>query len=421
VPKPKTKELPVPEQDKPQISEELVDQLLSSVKHPSELLSSDGLLRQLMSRLVQKSLDAELTEHLGYEPGQKRASTNARNGRSPKTLQTEVGPIEVEVPRDREGSFEPQLVPKHQRRLSGFDERILALYACGMSTRPIQDFFQQAYGADVSPQLVSRVTDAALADVEEWRHRKLDSVYPIVYLDGLQVKVKTDGLVAGRVVYVALGVTMEGKKEVLGLWMAQTEGAKFWLSVVTELHNRGVQDILIACCDGLKGFPEAIEAVFPHTLVQTCIVHQICKREPTLAPAPSPFPSPACPEPASDAPRQLPSPKCRRIPTRRLPSGQISLIRSPSSSSTPPNSASSLFYRHLRHPGAPPSLPHEPVPQTLPAHPLLPDPPPDSLSRPFPDLYSPDPPKTPLPSPRAPRSPGSPALRLAPRSPRRTR
>lgn len=259
----------------PNIPEELVDQLLASVKHPSELLSGDGLLRQLMSRLVQKSLDAELTEHLGYEPGDKPVSTNTRNGRSKKTLQTEAGPIDIEVPRDREGSFEPQLVAKHQRRLGGFDERILALYARGMSTRQIQDFFQEAYGADVSAQLVSRVTDAALADVEEWRQRKLDSVYPIVYLDGLAVKVKTDGMVAGRVVYVALGVTMEGKKEVLGLWMAQTEGAKFWLSVVTELHNRGVQDILIACCDGLKGFPEAIEAVFPHTLVQTCIVHQI--------------------------------------------------------------------------------------------------------------------------------------------------
>lgn len=258
-----------------QIPEELVDQLLARVKHPSELLSSNGLMRQLMSRLVQKCLDAELTEHLGYEPGQKRVSTNARNGRSPKTVQTEAGPIEIEVPRDREGSFEPQLVPKHQRRLEGFDERILALYARGMSTRQIQDFFQEAYGADISPQLISRVTDAALSDVEEWRQRKLDEVYPIVYLDGFQVKVKTDGVVQPRIVYVALGVTMEGKKEVLGLWMAANEGAKFWLGVVTELHNRGVTDILIACCDGLKGFPEAIETVFPQTVVQTCIVHQI--------------------------------------------------------------------------------------------------------------------------------------------------
>jgi putative transposase len=276
VPKSKNVAPSVSEADPPvQIPEELVDQLLASVKHPSELLSSNGLMRQLMSRLVQKCLDAELTDHLGYEAGQKRLSTNTRNGRSAKTVQTEAGPIAIDVPRDREGTFEPVLIPKHQRRLESFDERILALYARGMSTRQIQDFFQETYGAEVSPQLVSRVTDSALSDVEEWRHRKLEEVYPIVYLDGLQVKVKTDGVVQPRVVYVALGVTREGKKEVLGLWMAATEGAKFWLSVVTELHNRGVLDILIACCDGLKGFPEAIEAVFPRTVVQTCVVHQI--------------------------------------------------------------------------------------------------------------------------------------------------
>ena len=164
---------------------------------------------------------------------------------------------------------------KHQRRMSGFDERILALYGRGMTTREIQGFFKDAYDADVSPTLISQVTDAALADVEEWRRRQLDELYPIVYLDGLVVKARTDGVVRNRTVYLALGVNMEGRKEVLGLWMADAEGAKFWLHVITELKNRGVHDILIACCDGLKGFPEAIESVFPHTIVQTCVVHMI--------------------------------------------------------------------------------------------------------------------------------------------------
>jgi transposase-like protein len=181
----------------------------------------------------------------------------------------------VEIPRDRDGSFEPKLVPKHQRRLEGFDERIIQLYARGMTTREIQDFFKEAYDADISPTLISRVTDAVLEDVEEWRNRRVDEVYPIVYLDGLVVKVRTDGVVTKRTVYIALGVNMEGKKEVLGLWMGGAEGASFWLHVVTELNNRGLEDILIACCDGLKGFPEAIEAVFPQTIVQTCIVHMI--------------------------------------------------------------------------------------------------------------------------------------------------
>ena len=255
--------------------EALLDQLLATMDHPSELTGPGGLMKQLMGRMVEKSLQAELSEHLGYEAHEDRPGDNARNGSTPKTLLTESGKVEVRVPRDRDGSFEPQLVKKHQRRVEGFDERILQLYSRGMSTREIQDFFQEAYGANVSPALVSRVTDAVLTDIEDWRNRKLSEVYPIVYLDGLVVKVRSDGTVTHRTVYIALGVNMEGKKEVLGLWMAKTEGAKFWLHVITELNNRGLQDILIASCDGLKGFPEAIEAVFPRTVVQTCIVHVV--------------------------------------------------------------------------------------------------------------------------------------------------
>lgn len=258
-----------------EIPEELIDQLLSTIDDPSELTGTNGLMRQLMGRLVEKGLGAELTEHLGYEPNDARRGDNARNGSTPKTLLTEVGKVDVKVPRDREGSFEPQLVKKHQRRVEGFNERILQLYARGMTVREIQGFFEDAYGADVSASLISRVTDAVLEDVEEWRNRRLDAIYPIVYFDGLVVRIKTDGMVQKRTVYIALGINMSGKKEVLGLWIAGAEGAKFWLHVITELKNRGVDDFLIACCDGLKGFPEAIEAVFPATIVQTCIVHMI--------------------------------------------------------------------------------------------------------------------------------------------------
>lgn len=257
------------------IPEELLEQLLAQVDDPKELLGSGGLLRSLMGRLVEKSLDVELTQHLGYDKGGGRPDANARNGSTPKTLITEAGKVPVRVPRDREGSFEPQLVRKHQRRVEGFDERILALYSRGMSVREIRDFFEEAYGADVSKTLISEVTQGAMADVDAWRNRRLDPVYPIVYLDGLVVKVRVNGVVDNRTVYLALGVNLEGKKEVLGLYMAGSEGAKFWLGVITELKNRGVDDILIACCDGLKGFPEAIEAVFPHTIVQTCIVHMV--------------------------------------------------------------------------------------------------------------------------------------------------
>lgn len=262
-------------QQRNEIPDDLLDQLLEHAGSSAELAGPDGLLRQLMGRLVERALQTELTEHLGYEKNGSRPNDNARNGSTPKTLRTEAGDVKVEIPRDRDGTFEPQLVKKHQRRMESFDDRIVALYARGMTVREIQGFFKDAYDADISPTLISTVTDRVLEDVEEWRQRRLDPVYPIVYLDGLVVKVKMDGTVQKRTVYIALGVNMEGRKEVLGLWMSGTEGAKFWLHVVTELKNRGVEDVLIACCDGLKGFPEAIEAVFPLAVVQTCIVHMI--------------------------------------------------------------------------------------------------------------------------------------------------
>ncbi len=263
------------DKQRPPIREELLEELLGGVDDPSELFGPGGLMKELMGRLVEKSLQTELDQHLGYDKNEARPADNARNGTTPKTLLTEIGKVPVKIPRDRDGSFEPALVPKHQRRVGSFDERIIALYARGMTVREIQDYFEEAYDARVSPGLISKVTDAVLADIEAWQKRRLDPVYPIVYLDGLVVKVKTDGVVRNRTVYIVLGVNMEGRKEVLGLWMADNEGAKFWLHVITELRNRGVEDLLIACCDGLKGFPEAIESVFPETIVQVCIVHMV--------------------------------------------------------------------------------------------------------------------------------------------------
>lgn len=261
----------------PAIKNEIIEELLKSVSKPDDLLGQDGLLKQLTARLVERALQAEMSQHLGFEPGQEKPSgtNNGRNGYTSKTLLTENGEVTIDVPRDRQGTFEPQLVRKRERRVSGFDARILALYARGMSVRDIQGHLKEMYGVEVSPDLVSRVTDAVMEDVVAWQQRPLDAVYCIVYLDALVVKVRDQGVVRNKAVYIALGLTAHGSKEVLGLWIEQTEGAKFWLKVVNELKTRGVRDILIACCDGLKGFPEAIEAVFPNTVVQTCIVHMI--------------------------------------------------------------------------------------------------------------------------------------------------
>ena len=261
---------------KHEVPEELLSGLLANYKKPEDLIGENGLLKQLTKLLVEKALDAELTEHLGHDRHESvaNASGNTRNGKSKKTLKGEFGELPIDVPRDRHGSFEPQLIPKHQTRWNGFDDKIISLYARGMTVREIQAHLQEMYGTEVSPSLISSVTDAVSEEVKAWQARPLDPIYPIVYLDCIHVKVR-EGAVRVKAVYLAIGITMQGNKEVLGLWLAQTEGAKFWLQVVTELRNRGVQDIFIACVDGLKGFPEAIEAVFPKTVVQLCIVHMV--------------------------------------------------------------------------------------------------------------------------------------------------
>jgi len=218
-----------------------------------------------------------LTDHLGYEPGapEGQGSGNSRNGTGKKTLRTDQGDVTVEVPRDRNGTFEPKLVKKHQRSFKGFDDKILSMYARGMSVRDIQAHLAEIYGTEVSPDLISRVTDAVIDEVQAWQARPLDAVWPIVFLDALVLKVRDQGVVQNKSAYIALGMGVDGHKEVLGIWLESNEGAKFWLKVISELKNRGVQDILIVCCDGLKGFPQAIEAVFPKAVVQTCIVHMI--------------------------------------------------------------------------------------------------------------------------------------------------
>jgi putative transposase len=220
-------------------------------------------------------LEAEMTEHLGFERNAGRHTGNSRNGHSIKTVKTESGPVEIRVPRDRAGTFEPQLVSKHQRRLEGFDEKVLALYASGMSTREIQSHLEELYGTEVSPDLISRVTESVMSEARAWQARPLEAVYPIVYLDALFVSIRDGAAVKKKAVYVALGMRLDGQREVLGLWFEGTEGARFWLHVLTELKSRGVEDILFVCCDGLSGFPQAIEAAFPRTIVQTCIVHLI--------------------------------------------------------------------------------------------------------------------------------------------------
>lgn len=256
---------------------ELIDSLLSGYKKPEDLIGENGLLKQLTKALVERALQAEMEVHLGHGKNEPvaNAAGNTRNGKSRKTLKGEFGELPVEIPRDRHGSFEPQLIPKHQTRWNGFDEKILSLYARGMTVREIQSHLEEMYGTEVSPTLISSVTDAVADEVKAWQARPLDALYPIVYLDCIHVKVRDAGAVRAKAVYLALGINMAGEKELLGIWIAQTEGAKFWLQVVTELKNRGVQDIFIACVDGLKGFPEAIETVYPKTAVQLCIVHMV--------------------------------------------------------------------------------------------------------------------------------------------------
>ena len=255
----------------------LVDKLLADYKRPEDIIGENGLLKQLTKALLERAMQAEMTDHLGYDKHDPvgHNSGNSRNGATSKTLKGDFGEIELETPRDRNGSYEPKIIGKGQRRFTGFDDKILSMYARGMSTREIQGHLEEIYKVDVSPTLISNVTEEVMEEVKSWQSRPLDEVYPIVYLDALVVKIRDNGQVRNRAIYVAIGVNMEGIKEVLGLWAGQAEGAKFWLQVLTELKNRGVKEIYIVSIDGLKGFPEAIETVFPEAEVQLCIVHQV--------------------------------------------------------------------------------------------------------------------------------------------------
>jgi putative transposase len=250
----------------------MVDQLLAG-RDPATVFESGGLVDELKKRLAERMLNGEMEHHLGT-PAEEEAG-NRRNGYSSKTVLTDTGKLELSIPRDRHGRFDPVLIGKYRRRFAGFDDKIIGLYARGMTTREIAEHVGELYGTEISPDLVSAVTDAVLEEVAAWQSRALDSTYAIVFFDALRVKIRDEGLVSNRAVYLAIGVRCSGHKEILGLWIEQTEGAKFWLRVMTELRNRGVQDILIAVVDGLKGFPEAITSVFPQTVVQTCIVHLI--------------------------------------------------------------------------------------------------------------------------------------------------
>ena len=257
--------------------EALLDELLKGCEKPEDILGEHGLMRALQKRLVERVLEGELTEELGYEAHAPsgHGSGNSRNGNTRKTIQTATDQFEIEVPRDRNNVFEPPLVKKRQRRLPGIDEKVLALYARGYSTREIEDQLEELYGIDLSPSLVSTITDQVKEDIDAWQNRPLEPLYPILYFDALVVKSRQDGPAKNKAVHVALGINMDGEKVLLGLWMTENEGASFWLSVFTELKNRGVEDCFIACVDGLKGLPEAIETVFPQTQVQLCIVHKV--------------------------------------------------------------------------------------------------------------------------------------------------
>jgi putative transposase len=260
----------------------LVDELLVGTRGEEEIVGPGGLLSQLTKRLVERAMEVELTDHLGYEPRLEPpgGAGNARNGSTPKTLVTEHGPVQIDTPRDRNGSFEPQILRKRQRRFEGFDEKILALYARGLSTRDIEAHPAEIYGVKVGRDLISRVTDAVMDDARAWQTRPLEDVYPVVFLDCMVLKMRDGGTVQRRACYLAMAIGMDGEREVLGMWFQANEGAKFWMQVLTDLKQRGVQDILIACVDGLKGFPEAIEAIFPATTVQTCIVRHSLKYVP---------------------------------------------------------------------------------------------------------------------------------------------
>jgi putative transposase len=271
MPKPKKN---MPETPALEIKPEVLDELVKGPMTPEQF---ETMFQGLKKAIVERALGAELTHHLGYAKGEQTPSDqpNHRNGTSPKTVLTDTGALNLAIPRDREGSFEPQLIPKGERRFKGFDEKIIAMYARGMTVREIQGYLLEMYAMEVSPEFISQVTEAVMAEVLEWQSRPLERLYPVVFFDALRVKIRDEGVVRNKAIYLALGVLPDGSREVLGLWIEQTEGAKFWMKVVNDLKSRGVEDILIAVVDGLKGFPEAIGAVFPQTTVQTCIVHLI--------------------------------------------------------------------------------------------------------------------------------------------------
>ena len=258
----------------PELPKELLDQLVKGPMTPTEV---QDLMLAFNKAVIERAMGAEMNLHLGYPSGQSKPAgqANERNGASGKTVITDRGPVRVEVPRDRDGSFEPILIPKHERRFTGFDERIIAMYARGMSVREIQAFLAESYGTEVSPDFISSVTDEVMAEALSWQSRPLETMYPVVFFDALRVKIRDDGVVSNKAVYLALGIQADGQRDVQGLWIEQTEGAKFWLKVFNELKTRGCQDILIAVVDGLKGLTEAISAAYPRTTVQTCIVHLI--------------------------------------------------------------------------------------------------------------------------------------------------
>lgn len=259
------------------INTDVIDDLLKHYKTPEEILGENGLLKQLTKAVLQRALQAEMTLHLGHEKHGSVSTTggNARNGSSAKTIKGDFGNMPIVIPRDRDCSFEPVIIPKGQTRFAEFDDKIISLYSRGLTTREIQGHLEEIYGVEVSPALISIVTEAVTEEVKAWQNRPLDALYPIVYMDAIRVKARGNGHVVNKAVYLAIGINTEGAKEVLGMWVSENEGAKFWLQVVTELKNRGIQDIFIACVDGLKGFPEAIETVFPNTQVQLCIVHMV--------------------------------------------------------------------------------------------------------------------------------------------------
>lgn len=260
---------------KAELRQEWVDELVTGCRTEADLFGPDGVFTKLKGAVMSRLLEAEMTHHLGHERQEPRRGTNARNGHSRKTVHTETGSVVVNIPRDREGTFEPQLIGKHQRRLEGFDEKVLALYARGMTTRDISAHLRELYGTEVSHELISKATEHVIDEFRAWQKRPLEAVYPVVYVDAIFVGVRDGAQVKKRAFYVALGMGLDGRRDVLGLWVAETEGAKFWLEIFTELKHRGVSDILFLCADGLTGLDRAVEAAFPQTVHQTCIVHLI--------------------------------------------------------------------------------------------------------------------------------------------------